>query len=99
MTTQKTPDRTVEAARVILEKEGAAAVSMRRVAASIGMTAMAIYRHYPSRDTLLHRIADDTFAGITASWAAVTKSANRGRVEDDPCALGRLVRLDLYRHC
>lgn len=99
MRTQKTPHRSAETARVILEKARAAAVGMRRLADSIGMTAMATHRHYPYRDTSAQRIADDTFAEITASWAAVTKSANRERVEDAPRAPGRLVRLDLYRHC
>lgn len=98
MMTQKTPDRRAETARVILEKERAAALSMRRVADSIGMTAMAIHRHYPNRDTLAQKIADDTFAEITASWVAVTKSANRGRVEDAPRVPWQLVRLDLYPH-
>ena len=98
MMTQKTPDRRAETARVILEKERFAALSMRRVADSIGMTAMAIHRHYPNRDTLAQEIAYDTFAEITASWVAVTKSANRGRLGDAPRVPGRLVRLELYPH-
>ena len=37
--------------------EGADAVTMRGVAASVGMTAMAIYKHFPDRDTLLRAVA------------------------------------------
>lgn len=72
----KTPDRIAKAARALLEKHGAEAVSMRRVADAIGMSAMAIYRHYPNRDALLHRIADDVFAEISASWEASVKSTD-----------------------
>lgn len=64
---EKTPGPSAETASVILEKARAAAVSMRRVADSIGMTAMTIHRHYPNRETLAQRSADNTFAKITAS--------------------------------
>jgi AcrR family transcriptional regulator len=56
---------TAEAIRVaalrILEKEGPAAVSLRRVAAAVGITAMAIYHHFPSREALLHDVCDAEF--------------------------------------
>jgi AcrR family transcriptional regulator len=49
------------AARRLLDKEGAEAVTMRRVAAAAGITAMAIYRHYPDRAALLSALADEGF--------------------------------------
>ncbi len=49
------------AARRLLDKEGADAVTMRRVAAAAGITAMAIYRHYPDRAALLSALADEGF--------------------------------------
>jgi AcrR family transcriptional regulator len=57
---------------------------MRRVASAVGLTPMALYRHFPSRDALLRRIRDDSFDEIARHWRA----RNRG---DD--ALARVVAL------
>jgi len=65
-----TSDAIASAARKIFEAEGPTGISMRRVAEAVGITPMAIYRHYPNREALLHRISDDTFAEITGLWAA-----------------------------
>jgi AcrR family transcriptional regulator len=42
---------------------------MRRVAAAVGITPMAIYTHYPSRDALLRAVADAAFAELAGNWA------------------------------
>jgi len=65
-----TAERIVHAARALLERDGAQAVSMRRVADTVGITPMAIYRHFPDREALLQRISDDSFAEIAQQWAA-----------------------------
>lgn len=83
-----TADRILRAARTIFEAEGADAVSMRRVAESVGVTAMAIYRHFPNREALLKRISDDSFAEIAHHWES--RSQN-------PDVLKRLIALqELY---
>lgn len=41
---------------------------MRRVARAVGITPMAIYRHYPSRAALLNAVAEDGFAELAASF-------------------------------
>ncbi len=69
MVTRTTADKIIKAAQRILEKEGAEAVSMRRVAKDVGITAMAIYRHYPDRAALLKAIADLGFADLAATVA------------------------------
>jgi AcrR family transcriptional regulator len=51
-------------ALAILEKEGPDAVSMRRVAHAVGITPMAIYHHFPSRDALLNTVTDREFAKL-----------------------------------
>jgi len=56
------------AAREIFEAEGAAGISMRRVAEAVGITPMAIYRHYANRDALLHRVADTAFQELVDYW-------------------------------
>lgn len=88
MKTAPTAQRILHAARTIFEADGADAVSMRRVAEAAGITAMAIYRHFPNREALLKRISDDSFAEIAHHWAA------RARNDD---ILQRLIALhELY---
>lgn len=43
---------------------------MRKVAALAGVSTMAIYRHFPSREALLKRIGDDSFDAIARHWNA-----------------------------
>jgi AcrR family transcriptional regulator len=57
-----TKDRIAAAALAILEKEGAQAVSMRRVAEAVAITPMAIYHHFESRENLLDTITAQEFA-------------------------------------
>jgi AcrR family transcriptional regulator len=49
------------AAGKILNREGHAAVTMRPVAERVGITPMAIYRHYADRAGLLNALADEGF--------------------------------------
>lgn len=83
-----TATRILRAARTLFEREGADGVTMRRVAAAVGLTPMALYRHFPNRDALLRRIRDDSFDEIARHWRA------RNRGGD---ALARVVALqELY---
>ena len=66
-----TSSRIADAARKLLETEGAEGVTMRRVAGAVGITAMAVYRHYPDRDGLLNALADEGFVALAAQLAAV----------------------------
>lgn len=67
MASRDTGRKIATAARRLLDREGAEAVSMRRVAEAAGITAMAIYRHYRSRDALLNALADAGFAELCSS--------------------------------
>jgi AcrR family transcriptional regulator len=62
MKEQATAERIAEEALKILEKEGEAGVSMRRVAQAVGITPMAIYHHFPNREALLNFVVDREFA-------------------------------------
>jgi AcrR family transcriptional regulator len=66
-----TAERIAQATRGLLVAEGAAAVSMRRVATIVGVTPMAIYRHYPDRDALLHHVAEAAFEELATRFRAV----------------------------
>lgn len=65
-----TAERILHAARALFERDGVEAVSMRRVAEAVGLTPMAIYRHFPNREALLKRISDDSFDEIARHWLA-----------------------------
>jgi AcrR family transcriptional regulator len=60
-TTVPTQLRIRRAALRLLEKEGPEAVTMRRLARSIGITPMAIYHHFATRETLLTDVVDGEF--------------------------------------
>jgi AcrR family transcriptional regulator len=64
MATNNTAERIAQVALAILEKEGPEAVSMRRVAEAVGVTPMAIYHHFASREALLNNITDREFAKL-----------------------------------
>lgn len=65
-----TADKILRAALKLFERGGAEAVTMRRVADAVGITPMAIYRHFPNREALLKRLSDDSFQSIAHEWAA-----------------------------
>jgi AcrR family transcriptional regulator len=61
-----TSQKIAAAARGLLDEHGTEGVSMRKVASVVGITPMALYRHYPNRDGLLGALADAGFAELTA---------------------------------
>ena len=61
----QTAQKIVSAARQLVEQDGPDGLSMRRVAAAVGITAMAIYRHYADRTALLNAVADQGFAELS----------------------------------
>ncbi|MGB0098587.1 MAG: helix-turn-helix domain-containing protein, partial [Solirubrobacteraceae bacterium] len=48
----------LDGAVALIEREGPGALSMRRLGATLGVEAMAIYHHFDSRDELLSAIGD-----------------------------------------
>lgn len=67
------------AAREILNREGHAAVTMRPVAERVGITPMAIYRHYADRASLLNALADEGFQDLATRLQTLQL---KGAVED-----------------
>jgi AcrR family transcriptional regulator len=61
-----TQERIFAAARALFDQNGVEGVSMRRIADKVGITAMAIYKHYPDKDALLNALMLDGFA----AWEA-----------------------------
>ena len=50
----------VAAARLVVETEGADALTMRRLADELGIKAPSLYKHLPSRDAVVAQLVDET---------------------------------------
>jgi AcrR family transcriptional regulator len=70
------------AARELLVAEGLAAVSLRRLAARLGVTAPALYAHVDSKDDLIGALAEDEFARLIDHIELRTGTAPGA--DDDP---------------
>lgn len=85
-------DRIIEAALAIADAEGLEGVTMRRVAAGLGSSAMSLYRHIQSKDDLMDLMLDKVFGEIplpeapSAEWRAELRM------------LGRQTRVVFKRH-
>ncbi len=66
MQDEPTRDRILAAARSLFDAQGEAGLSMRRIATVVGITPMAIYRHYADKDALKNALMLDGFA----AWEA-----------------------------
>jgi AcrR family transcriptional regulator len=69
--------RIVAAARAIVEADGVDAVSMRKVAAEVGLAPTGIYWHVGSRDDLLHAVLDEMVADLPPIRARGTGPRDR----------------------
>jgi AcrR family transcriptional regulator len=91
----ETATRVLAAAADLLETGGSEAVSMRKIAANVGVTPMALYRHFSDRKALLAALADDSFARLGAEWSEVAWS---GDPDDDlDTALARYLDFAMAR--
>jgi TetR/AcrR family tetracycline transcriptional repressor len=70
----------VDAAFEILEEKGFAAVSVRGVAASLGLTPTAIYTYFPSKNALLRAMVEHLLSTIDLDAASDADIAWRDRV-------------------
>jgi AcrR family transcriptional regulator len=73
-----TSEKIAAAALDILEREGAAAVTTRRVARAVGITPMAIYHHFPNRERLLQFVTELEFAKLADKLTIVSHLSSDG---------------------
>lgn len=59
-----------EAAVGLIARHGFEAVSMRQLAAEVGVQAAALYRYFPTKEDLLFRLMTDHMTALIASWQA-----------------------------
>ncbi|MFD4873724.1 TetR/AcrR family transcriptional regulator [Streptomyces sp. NPDC058420] len=60
-------DRIVETARMLVDAEGLAAVSTRRLAAELGVSGPSLYNHFRTKDQILEAVADSVSAQVDLS--------------------------------
>ena len=76
MSCSTTAQRIAATARGLLDKEGSDAITMRRVAQGVGITAMAVYKHYANRDQLLNALAEEGFSELAGLLAQEKHTKN-----------------------
>ena len=74
-------DALIEAGLKAVEQEGEAAVSLRDLAQSIGVSRAAPYRHFQDRDALLAAIAARGFDELNIRYAAALETPGDGRAK------------------
>ncbi|BBH63932.1 GntR family transcriptional regulator [Actinoplanes sp. OR16] len=62
--TELSRDRIVAAAITLADRDGMTELSMRRIAADLGVATMSLYRHVPGRDDLLLGMIDTALGGM-----------------------------------
>jgi AcrR family transcriptional regulator len=60
-------DEIIAAGRLLLEKDGPNAISVRAIARQVGVTAPAIYRYYPSLDALTSALNESVVGELCAT--------------------------------
>jgi AcrR family transcriptional regulator len=76
-----TRDRIFEAARRLFDAQGIAGVSLRNVGKEVGVTAMAIYRHFEDKDALVDALVMDGLAAWEARVRAISAPTPAGLLE------------------
>src|SRR4051812_38137775 len=59
-----TPQRVVDAAVALADRDGLDAMTMRRLGNELGVEAMSLYKHVADKDDLLSRMIDRVYAEI-----------------------------------
>jgi len=75
---RKSADDFIEAATHICEREGAQAVTARRVAREMGLSPMALYRHFKGMNHLLAMVWNEGFAQLRSALDDVVEAGGHG---------------------
>lgn len=84
-------ERVLAAAMAVADAEGLAAVTMRRVAADLGVEAMSLYHHVPSKEHLLDGLAEALIVEIAAAAPPRDPSVDWRTSLRDRCLAARAV--------
>jgi len=69
--------RIIRAAMELIERDGSDAVSMRRVAASLGVGTMSLYNHVPNKAAVLDGVAEFIMADMASPSAPTPPGRTR----------------------
>ena len=69
----------INAALAVVERDGSEAVSLRELAAQVGVSRAAPYRHFADRDALLAAVAARGFEDLCAIYMAALAGSGTGR--------------------
>jgi AcrR family transcriptional regulator len=90
-----TPQRVVDAAVALADRDGLPAMTMRRLGGELGVEAMSLYKHVADKDDLLSRMIDRVYEEIelpaTRDWRAFMRQralSIRGVLAQHPWANG-----------
>ncbi|MEP9397240.1 TetR/AcrR family transcriptional regulator [Mesorhizobium sp. KR2-14] len=70
-----------DAAINLMARFGYEAVSMRQLAAEVGVQAAALYRYFPTKEELLFTLMREHMEGLLAAWEAVRPATDDPRAE------------------
>src|SRR6266700_3912670 len=96
-------DAIIGTARLLLEKDGASAISVRAIARQVGVTAPAIYRYYPSLDALMSALRESVISELCAAVESARDQSGgmaiqfRGWALDHPASFGFALGLNGHR--
>jgi AcrR family transcriptional regulator len=87
------PKEFMNAAMILVDKNGIAALSMRALGAELGVDATAIYRHFPNKDSLVVALIDEMLG------EAISEPIAEGLPARDKCvAIALALRNAFRRH-
>ena len=73
---QDTRSKISATARTIFASEGVDGISMRRIAAEVGITPTAIYRHFADKGALIDAVVDEGFSLLEAKLLRASKGVS-----------------------
>jgi len=96
-------DEIIAAARLLLEKDGSRAISVRAIARQVGVTGPAIYRYFPSLDALMSALNESVLSELCAAVESARDQSGgmarafRGWALDHPASFRFILGLDGHR--
>lgn len=90
---RKTEAAIREAAAELIARHGYEAVSMRRLAAQVGVQAAALYRYFPTKEDLLFTLMREHMEALIAAWESA-----RPATGDPQALLSAFVRNHIHFH-
>lgn len=98
---ERSRERVLSVASDLFYRNGVRAVGMDQIVETSGMAKTTIYRHFPTKDSLIEAFLEAEDAEFWLQWDAVIRSAGDGKLVLDALAIwvGQKVQREGYRGC